>query len=105
MPEAAAAFWQVQHVRAQDAAQRLSASRVSLRALGAVSTVPLAAALAALNIAMGAEGTVEVVVTDDYLHPELEALNRRALEAKRPWMLLKPVGVELWLGPIFEPHE
>jgi len=35
---------------------------------------------------------LQVVVTDDYLRPELEQINRTALEAGRPWMLVKPVG-------------
>jgi oxazoline/thiazoline synthase len=105
MPEATAAFWQVQHMDAHEATAHLAASRVSVRALGAVSAAPLEAALASLDIVVGDESTLDVVVTDDYLRPELHALNVRALAAQRPWMLLKPVGLELWLGPIFRPHE
>src|SRR5262249_7889746 len=46
-----------------------------------------------------------VVVADDYLRPELEAINHAALAAHRPWMLVKPVGMMLWIGPIFHPYE
>ena len=46
-----------------------------------------------------------IVVTPDYLEPELEALNRRALAAKAPWLLVKPVGVIPWLGPLFLPGQ
>jgi len=44
-----------------------------------------------------------IVVTPDYLEPELEVLNRRALSAKAPWLLLKAAGVIPWLGPLFLP--
>src|SRR5690606_20262589 len=44
-----------------------------------------------------------VVVTDDYLRPELEQINEEALGSGRPWLLAKPVGAEIWLGPVFRP--
>src|SRR6185436_396284 len=47
--------------------------------------------------------TVDVVLTDDYLRADLEAINREAIAANRPWLLVKPVGLVLWLGPIIEP--
>ena len=45
-----------------------------------------------------------VVLTDDYLRSELEQFNQKAIASGVPWMLVKPVGTKLWLGPIFEPH-
>lgn len=44
-----------------------------------------------------------VVLTADYLDPELEALNRRALDEGRPWMLARPRGTVVWAGPVFVP--
>jgi ribosomal protein S12 methylthiotransferase accessory factor len=44
-----------------------------------------------------------VVLTDDYLQLGLDAFNREALQAGRPWMLVKPVGGVIWIGPIFHP--
>jgi thiazole/oxazole-forming peptide maturase SagD family component len=43
------------------------------------------------------------VLTDDYLREDLGEINRRALAEGRPWLLVKPVGLELWIGPIFVP--
>ena len=45
-----------------------------------------------------------VVLTDDYLQPQLKEINKTALSASQPWLLAKPVGGVLWLGPIFEPE-
>ncbi len=46
---------------------------------------------------------LNVVLTDDYLQPELANINKKMLELEQPWMLVKPVGSILWLGPIFVP--
>ena len=46
---------------------------------------------------------MRVVVTDDYLRAELEDINAAFLRAGRPWLLVKPVGLELWLGPLYVP--
>ena len=46
-----------------------------------------------------------VVLTDDYLNPDLAPLNRYQVETGQPWMLVKPLGSILWLGPVFKPGE
>ncbi|MEM9491169.1 MAG: TOMM precursor leader peptide-binding protein, partial [Myxococcota bacterium] len=56
-----------------------------------------------MTVTRGGDGDFAVVATDDYLQPELAAINRAALAAGRPWMLVKPIGKELWIGPIFQP--
>src|SRR5262249_37468936 len=45
----------------------------------------------------------EVVATDDYLRLELDAVNATLLQAGRPWLLIKPLGHEAWVGPVFVP--
>jgi ribosomal protein S12 methylthiotransferase accessory factor len=46
-----------------------------------------------------------IVLTDDYLHTDLATINREALNAKRPWLLVRLTGRELWIGPLFEPDK
>jgi ribosomal protein S12 methylthiotransferase accessory factor len=46
-----------------------------------------------------------VVVTLDYLEPELATINRAALREGRPWVVVKPTGIQPWLGPLFAPGE
>lgn len=43
------------------------------------------------------------VETTDYLDPELEEVNRRALRDGTPWMLVRPRGSVVWVGPVFVP--
>jgi ribosomal protein S12 methylthiotransferase accessory factor len=44
-----------------------------------------------------------VVATDGYLRGELREHNDEALRTGRPWLLVKPVGRRIWLGPLFVP--
>jgi ribosomal protein S12 methylthiotransferase accessory factor len=48
---------------------------------------------------------LQVVLTDDYLQPELRHINKIALETQQPWLLVKPNGGILWFGSIFAPGE
>lgn len=48
-------------------------------------------------------GEPSLVLTADYLDPQLEDVNRVALDAGRPWMLARPRGTVLWVGPVFVP--
>lgn len=82
---------------------RLRNTKVSLTALGKISIEYLIFTLESLTIKIAEQGDIEIVVTDDYLRKELAILNQKALQAQRPWLLVKPVGTVLWIGPLFYP--
>ena len=46
-----------------------------------------------------------VVFAEDYLCSTLDGINRAMLDSDQPWLLAKPVGETLWLGPWFRPGE
>ncbi|NET57934.1 MAG: TOMM precursor leader peptide-binding protein [Symploca sp. SIO2E6] len=48
---------------------------------------------------------LRVVIVNDYLADELAVINQQALASKTPWLLVKPVGAILWIGPLFEPQK
>lgn len=48
---------------------------------------------------------VFLVVTNDYNHPQLQKLNQEFEKNKTPWLLVKPTGKVLWLGPVFVPDK
>jgi ribosomal protein S12 methylthiotransferase accessory factor len=102
LPPGEAALWSAQHIDPAAAAQRLAATPVSVRAFG-VDDVAFRAMLATQHIRIEDEGDLEVAAVDGYLRGELEDCNARALRSGRPWLLLRPVGRELWLGPLFRP--
>lgn len=85
---------------------RLQGTKVAVSSCG--SNLPISqfkTALESLQIQVSAraEADLEIVLTDDYLQDGLSAYNQQALDSSRPWMLVKPVGTVIWLGPIFVP--
>lgn len=56
-------------------------------------------------IAVQSDAILRVAIVNDYLADELALINRQALDHKTPWLLVKPVGFCLWIGPLFEPHK
>ncbi|MGE5342557.1 MAG: TOMM precursor leader peptide-binding protein [Candidatus Omnitrophota bacterium] len=104
-------YWQSQGIAVHSLLQRLQEKTVSIETLG----VPSDAFFQAFD-SMGIKtektersekksqtGELRIIVTDDYQRRELRQVNQEALANRQPWMLVKPVGVELWLGPIFLP--
>lgn len=105
LPPQQAAFWDGLGIDSRTVVQRLEATTVSLIPIANLDTAPLQESLEAMGVRIGDDGDRAIVITDDYLRPELEVYNRNALTANRPWLLLKPLGTELWMGPIFIPGD
>lgn len=100
-----AAFWEGMGIDPGKAAARLEKHSVSVRSFGDIPTEAFISALQALQISEAAEAScLDVVLTDNYLREELATVNASALRAKRPWMLVKPTGSVLWIGPLLVPE-
>jgi ribosomal protein S12 methylthiotransferase accessory factor len=85
------------------ATQRLAETAVSVVSLGGLEVGPLVAALDALRVRVTGEGKFGVVLTEDYLREGLATYNQEALRSGRPWLLVKPAGCQIWVGPLFRP--
>jgi ribosomal protein S12 methylthiotransferase accessory factor len=105
LPPAVSAYWNAFGVSTRAAAERLLHTPLRVHSIGAVPDSDFRAELRAnhLQSSSGDDAAIAIVLTDDYLRHGLADVNRRALASGRPWMLCKPVGLELWLGPIFKP--
>jgi ribosomal protein S12 methylthiotransferase accessory factor len=105
LPETDAAYWGAQALDAATVAARLAATTVSIGAVGAVDAESLRSLLEEAGVLLDPDGgDLRVVLADDYLHDELAAANGRALSEGRPWMLARPVGAQIWIGPILRPR-
>ena len=102
---ATTAFWEHAGVAPSVARSRLDRARVATVAIGDASIEWLTEVLARDGVNTAREGDLTVVVTDDYLRPELATWNDRALTAGKPWLMVKPVGIETWIGPLFVPGQ
>lgn len=97
------AFWEHVGVPPSLARSRLDVALVSAISFGEIDIAPLIDLLGRHGVRVGDGGDVTVVVTDDYLRPELAAWNARSLVSGKAWLLAKPAGIETWIGPIFVP--
>jgi ribosomal protein S12 methylthiotransferase accessory factor len=90
------------------AAARLQSQTVLVTALGALDASPLAARLQQAGIRTTAEAadcSFEIVLTDDYLRGDLQGIQEQAWKKRHPWLLVKPVGSTIWIGPLFRPQQ
>ncbi|MDR3670183.1 MAG: TOMM precursor leader peptide-binding protein [Holophaga sp.] len=96
------AFWAGLGLDPGPAWTALRSGRVRVRGAGSVDPAPLLHGLeaAGLDLTPG-DPDLEVAVTDDYLRRDLLEWARAAREAGRPWMVLRPLGREFWIGPLF----
>jgi len=102
IPTGEAALWSAQQVDPSDAVRKLSETSVSVRAFG-VEIGPFLELLDALGVRVEDDGVVGVVLVDDYFRSELADYNAEALRSGRTWLLSRPVGQEIWTGPLFRP--
>ncbi|WP_437998962.1 TOMM precursor leader peptide-binding protein [Sorangium sp. So ce185] len=104
LPSESAAFWRGVGLDGRAAAEALSRTPVSVLALGEAAFAGwMTEALEQAGARIDGDAAVKVIVTDDYLRPELASINRRALREGARWFLIKPAGVQPLLGPAFEP--
>lgn len=107
-----AAFWADLELDPEQAMSRVRASRVALKGVGqehsGSSLHSMRQAIIDIGLVVvdeGCEADLTLVVCDSYLEPELEDLNESFRRQGRRWLLVKPNGRELWLGPLFEPEQ
>ena len=103
MPSNQAAFWSSLGVDTRSATKKLTHAQIELTTLSSYDPEGMVSALKSLDMRIGETGNFTIVLVDDYLQPELETINWEALRTGKPWMLVKPVGTVLWIGPIFVP--
>lgn len=72
---------------------------IELRTLCPKGAAMLRQALESVELSTDEGADLLVVTTDDYLRPELADINRRG----NPWLLAKPVGHTIFVGPLFIP--
>jgi ribosomal protein S12 methylthiotransferase accessory factor len=105
VPVDQAAFWASHGVDPGIATRRLAATAVSVDAVGDVALAPYLEALRRAGVRVAAAAERRVVITDDYLRADLVRINQEALTGSLEWLLMKPSGVLMWLGPVFRPGQ
>ncbi len=102
IPADEAVFWDLQGVSPVTARNRLAHTIVSVTGFG-VDVEPFVRILQTMGVRVGDQGQIGVVLTDDYLRNSLESYNHQSLQLRRDWLLFRPLGAEILVGPLFRP--
>jgi ribosomal protein S12 methylthiotransferase accessory factor len=100
-------FWSALSLEPAQAREQLDRASVAVTDIRSHEVGSARSALtgAGLRLANADTATVEFVVCDDYLDPRLEEIEKRLCDVSRPWLLVKPAGVEPWIGPLLIPGQ
>ncbi len=102
VPPREAALWSAQEIDPPAAARRLAQTPIVVHGFG-VETTELRELLQSLRVRVEEEAALAVVLADTYLRSDLQEFNAEALRLGRSWLLVRPVGRQLWIGPLFRP--
>jgi ribosomal protein S12 methylthiotransferase accessory factor len=101
IPAGTAVFWAVRGIDPEQASDRLVRTSVRVVTHGDNDPAPLKEMLESADVRVERDGQLQIVVTDDYLRGDLQAHNAEAIASGRRWMLVKPVGRQMLVGPAF----
>ena len=93
-----AAYWSSLGASPGWVEQRLAGSRIAVEGDDGRLTRRLEESGARVE---AGDADLTAVVRDDYLDANLAEVNRRRLEARAPWTLARPRGMEALFGPVF----
>jgi bacteriocin biosynthesis cyclodehydratase domain-containing protein len=104
--EASLAYWDAAGLDPADAVTATTTSLVSVVAIGDIDRDALVEALHrnGLTVTSGS-GDLTVVACADYLAPELRDIDEAHRAAGTPWLLVKPVGAQVCVGPFVTPGD
>ncbi|OLF06636.1 hypothetical protein BLA60_30680 [Actinophytocola xinjiangensis] len=106
------AYWDTAGLDADEAVASTVTKSIAVFTVGEVDTVAAWSAFRAAGLAVTAgmpldpahlDVDLPVVICDDYLNPCLGEMADAMQVVGIPWLLAKPAGAQLWIGPFFEP--
>ena len=100
MEQCQAAYWSSLGASPRWVEQRLEKSRVSVDGERGRLTRHLDASGIKLT---DTDPELTIVVCNDYLDAHIADVNRRQIDARAPWMLIRPCGMDALFGPVFRP--
>jgi len=102
-----AVYWENCEVNPSVMNMKIMEGSISVQKLGRVGAERLEAICGELKIKIAPKETssLHLVITEDYLDPQLKLINEKALHENKPWMLVRPTGTETLIGPIFNGNQ
>ena len=104
LPDSTAAFYHLLGISPAKVCEKLKKTKINLVSFGNFELASLKKVLEPLGVEIldrREKADLTVVLTENYLNASLKEFNRDCYERRQPWLLLKPKGVKLWIGPLF----
>ncbi|MFF8828555.1 TOMM precursor leader peptide-binding protein [Streptomyces sp. NPDC015131] len=101
---AAEAYWELAGIGAPGVAAAVRSTPVHVVPLGRTDGAAARAECRAAGLVLAPSedrASFGLVLCDDYLDPALAEVDARHRAAGRPWLLARPGGPEVWVGPVF----
>lgn len=103
---AALAYWDAAGLDAARAVDNTRGARVRLITVGDTSAEAMTNALRRAELDVDDHAAdFTVVLCNDYLAPGLAAIDKEHRDTGTPWLIAKPTGAQVWVGPIFVPGD
>ncbi|NUL03032.1 TOMM precursor leader peptide-binding protein [Streptomyces lunaelactis] len=100
-----AGFWELAGVAPDSVSEAIENRSVRAVAVGGASTDAFTEAATAQGLRLGdGDPGLTVVLTSDFLHPDILAFNQDALKTGSPWLVAKLTGESAWISPVLEPR-
>lgn len=106
LPPRVTGFWQGLDLDPVIAEVSVCTKKVRVMGIDGIDTAPLANELQSSGITItdvAGESSLDIVVTDDYLHEDLAAIARQSRADGRRFLPVRPMGFDVWIGPVFKP--
>ncbi|MCJ8292055.1 MAG: TOMM precursor leader peptide-binding protein [Crocinitomicaceae bacterium] len=104
-PEEQTAYWESLGFDPKRLANTLQNEGIAVTTIGAIDKNAFTGICRENGLNFSAKPTLHIVVTDHYHSKELDAINKQMEKSQTPWLLLKPSGTQLLIGPIFIPGQ
>jgi len=100
------AFWEAHGYDIGKISNLLAEKSISVQSIGIKESSTFTDICNTIGLTVtGGKSNLHIVIADKYSNNELSSLNKKMLKSKTPWLLLKPSGKEVYIGPIFNGSE
>ncbi len=99
-------FWELAGLDSDAASIATRSRSVQAVAVGGAGTEEFTGAAMAQGLrVVSADAELTVVLTDDFLNPDILRFNDLALASKKPWVVARLTGESSWIGPVLDPGD
>ena len=98
-------FWGALDFRPGEVYNALATHSLALNVIGVEHNLGIKKDLKSMQVRLDGAASHALLLVDDYLNPQLEQYNAKAQKEDVSFLLAKPAGTSIWIGPVIHPHK